>query len=223
MEITGMLKRTQLPDYVELRVDADGKEEITWVVERSVNRSLPSNLRAMLDMIDRGASHKVVVRTGSQDLTLSQFDKMGVPLKSLVMAQSTMYNLQSEVKRIERTLDNLPNDHPQRAEFVSRLEQLKKRLGINDDPVATEKSDEALRKLEQIFAQEAFDQTLKIPDEELETYDLTKLASLGVPKLTKQWDALVMRWARLKQQQKGDNNANNNVQTPDQTHPPTEG
>lgn len=113
-------------------------------------------------------------------------------------------------------LQSLPEDSPQRVDYVSRADQLRQRMGITDDPIATEKSDEALRRLENIFAQEAFDKSLLIPDAELATYDLTKLTTLGVPKLTKQWDALITRWVKVK---KEINNAEQSVVTnPDQAH-----
>jgi hypothetical protein len=116
----------------------------------------------------REAGHNVVVRVGSKDLTLEEFDQgVGYGSSHRHIAQSTYYNKQAELRRLERSLDAMSPDSPERYEIGKRVAQIKTLLGLSDQSNvsadALKKSDNALKSLVH-----ALTSNVDLSDEQLE-------------------------------------------------------
>jgi hypothetical protein len=179
------------PDILEVYRDNDNdKPVLKFVVFRKNSRSFTSDLRAALELM-REAGLNVVVRVGQHDLTLEEFDRGGAygVTNTRLLAQSTFYNKQAELKRLERGLDSLPVDDVNRYEIGKRVQQLKTMLGLSDQlgnsNEALRKSDERLRELEKLAAQQngpleyysmmSDDQLADVPNPKIVALDNTPL------------------------------------------------
>lgn len=126
------------PDMLELwREDELSPPVLKFVLMRRNNRSLQSDQTAMLRTLEE-AGNKVVIRVGTTDLTLTEFEKGGVygalPTRSNMLAQSTLYNKRAELKRFRNILENMPEDDPRREQVVKRINDLTAMVEVNETP-----------------------------------------------------------------------------------------
>lgn len=189
---------------IEIREYPDGVK-VVFVFTRGNSRPFDTPLIRFMDLM-RLKGMEVVVEISGVEVTLEQFERTGrysvLPSRTASQPQGR-YNIATNTKRLEEELASMKEDDPR---YYFTLQQISRARGIlasakPPEPVldeSTQKSREGLDNLAELIQRDAFDAFLKIPDEELATYDFFKLEKLGILKTTKQWSAVLARWNNVR-------------------------
>ena len=190
------------PDFLEVwRQTEDDPGKLKFVLIRKNNRSLQTDQMTLLRLLEMNGLN-VVVRVGTIDLTLDQFEKgMGYKFNpnTQMLAQSTFYNKRSELKRWEQVLVSMSSTDPRRENVVQRISQLNEQLGLNEPGVSQEvvdKSADGLLSVGRLLLLEQTDESIA----EMNLIDLHKqMLEVGIERLTPTWEAIVNKWAKARQ------------------------
>lgn len=195
------------PDVLEVwKENEDDLGEIKFVLIRRNNRALQTDQMTMLRLLEAHGLN-VVVRVGTVELTLDQFEKglgfVGIN-NTRVLAQSTLYNKKAELKRFCNILERMELTDPHRESVIQRINALNEQLGLNDpevNPDALKRSNDALNKLIEKFKEDEF--VVKPPDEWTDD-ELAKMQAKDLPRATgvkgdsnnPEWVKLLARWSK---------------------------
>jgi hypothetical protein len=207
-----VLSKNSGPSRIEVR-EYEGGSKIVLVYVRKNSRAFDYPTSRFIQLM-REVGVQSMIEIHGVEVTPEHFEMAGAyAVKSSLTVQTPTgrYNTTSNLRRLMDEVSVMTPDQPGydlKVHQISHLQAMLKQVEPKID-AATARSDEGLRHMEGTFAQAAFDESLKIPDEELKTYDFTKMqevaAQLGIPKQTKQWEAYVSRWVQSRKQ--GDNDA----------------
>jgi hypothetical protein len=176
------------PDFLEVHRDEEGSPpSLLFVCVRKNSRAFQSDQLALLRAIEE-AGLRVAVRVGTQDLTIDQFEKVGTYTGvnvTRVLAQSTFYNKQAELRRFEAALEKIPFDDPSREAIAQRVNHLQAMLGVAGDQLldkeAVSESGTKLNRLLDLAAQQEY------TDEQLMKIDWPTLAKIKGPTHDRLW------------------------------------
>jgi hypothetical protein len=141
------------PDVLEVwRKDESDIGHLKFVLLRKNNRMLQTDQMALLRELETHGL-EVVVRVGTIELSLDQFEKgLGFigTTQNRMLAQSTLYNKRSELKRFDLILEQMPSTDPRRDSVIQRVAALREQLGMNEPTVDPSKLEESGIRLENL-------------------------------------------------------------------------
>jgi len=195
------------PDFLEVELDEEGQvQSLTFVCVRKNSRAFQVDQLNTLQALEHAG--KVVVRVGTQDLTIDEFERQGafqVDIAPKLIAQSTYYNKKAELKRYEKQLHDMDIDDPEREGIWLRVQRLRQALGLEEEgkqlDQAIETGKQGLNRLavrlqkEEIIPDYSDEELLKIP--------WPTLAKIKEPEHSILWKR---KGLLLKQLEQGDNN-----------------
>jgi hypothetical protein len=143
------------PDVLEVwRKDEGDIGRLKFVLLRKNNRMLQTDQMGLLRELEAHGL-EVVVRVGTVELSLDQFEKglgFAATSSNRMLAQSTLYNKRSELKRFELILEQMSESDSRRESVVQRITSLQEQLGINEPAASPEKVEQSAKELVNLSA-----------------------------------------------------------------------
>lgn len=202
------------PDYLELTTNEEGQPpSIRFVCERKNSRSFQAEQLNTLRALEFAG--KVVVRVGTKDLTLDEFEQQGafnVDLAPKLIAQSTYYNKRAELKRYESHLRTLDLDDPTREGVWMRVQRLRAALGLEEEGKELDVQFETTKSsFDSLVSKLSAGPKTDYTDAELLTIDWPTLAKIQEPDHTRLWGRKLQLHKEMQHEQQSGVTGQDNV------------